>query len=155
MLRSISSDGGGLYECVYYNGNAPIKGINLPLSSNLHNWIILSLSLSHTQNASLYRVVNPPMLFTLWFTKMKTCFHSDWLVELSVQGLSVCDSQLWILNMITGWTRRIVKLLLAINIVTRLLYEASKKWKSDENRTPWSKCVRQTLLASTVCDKYI
>lgn len=132
---------------------------NFPSSSNLHNG--MSLALSHTGTHD-YKA--------LWI--LRSCFHfdlltwkhfllSDWLAEPSVQGLPVSDSQPWILNMISSCTRPVVKLQLAINIVTRLLYDATQKGKLDvcvcvvtTKKNTWSESVYLILPASTVYDSY-
>ena len=92
----------------------------------------MSSSLSHTQNTSLYSVLTPPGLFTLWFIEMKT--FSSLGVTGRTPRYKACqcvDSQPWILNMISGWTRR-VKLQLAVKTVTSWC-----KWEDEI----WYTCV--------------
>lgn len=67
-------------------------------------------------------------------------FHSDWLAKLSVQGLSVCDSQPWILNTISGRTRRIEKLQHCDKIIVWSKPEVEIWWGEHHDVNSWSVC---------------
>lgn len=139
------------WQCRTAHATAPIKEINMP--SLIFTTECAYHSPSH--NTSLDRVMNPLALFTLWFTEMKT-FSSIRLAEFSVQRLSACDNQPWIANMIISCTRGIVKLQLVINIVTRLLHDASHEQRFDVCACSDRRDVCKHVLspASTLCDSY-